>query len=244
MRENLSVVLIAHNEEKNIGKMIDGLLRSYGREILEIIVVDDASTDKTSFIVESRMSKNHKVKLIKRNPPCGVGRALRTGFANLDHKAEYVLTMDSDFIENVGEAQRLIHAIERKYDGVIGSRFIKGSRLVLYPLGKRIFNRIFHFVAKMTLRIKQKDLTNNFKLYKADIFRNLPWESNGYSMNAETGILPIVSGYCIGEVPISWVGRGRQMGKSKFRIFKEAWSYIRVILYARRYSQIINYDKK
>jgi len=233
MEENLSIILIAHNEECNIEQMVEGLLKNYDKEILELIVVDDVSTDKTPHIVESWMNRNRKVKLIKRTPPCGVGRALKTGFSNINPKADYVLTMDSDFTESIKDVRSLIRAIEEKgYDGVIGSRFIKESRLVNYPFLKRIMNRLFHFIVKALFRIKQNDLTNNFKLYKKHIFQNLSWKSDSYSMNAETGILPIIAGYRIGEVPVSWIGRDYSMGKSKFSIFRQGNGYIQVIFYA------------
>jgi glycosyltransferase involved in cell wall biosynthesis len=236
MKENLSIILIAHNEEQNIGQMIEGLLNYYEREILEIMVIDDCSTDETAHTVESWINRNPKVKLIKRTPPKGVGRALKAGFSNINPKADYVLTMDSDFIKSIVEVRFLISSIEEKgYDGVIGSRFIKGSRLIGYGITKRIMNRLFHFLVKALFNIKQHDLTNNFKLYKACIFRNLPWRSNDYAINAETGILPIISGYHIGEVPISWVERDSQMGKSKFNIDTAGYGYIMTIFYAWRF---------
>jgi len=236
MQKNLSVILIAHNEEQNIGNMIAGLLDNYEREILELIVVDDCSTDKTALIVETWMGRNPKVKLVKRAPPGGVGRALKTGFSNISPNADYVLTMDSDFISSIAEVRRLIKSMEATgFDGVIGSRFIKGSRLIRYGIAKRIANRLFHFLVKALFNIKQNDLTNNFKLYKADIFRNLPWRSNDYSINAETGILPIISGYRIAEVPVTWAERGPLMGKSKFNIHKVGYGYIMTIFYAWRF---------
>ena len=245
MEQNLSVILIAHNEEETVGTMIEGLLKNYEKEILELVVVDDASTDKTASIVESWMKRNPKVRLVKRTPPCGVGRALKTGFSHIHPKADFVLTMDSDFTESIGEVRMLIQAIEEKnYDGVIGSRFIRGSRLLNYPLLKKIMNRWFHFLVKKLFSIKQNDLTNNFKLYKSSVFRNLPWKSDDYSMNAETGILPILAGYRMGEVPVSWAGRNAQMGRSKFHLWKVGWSYIRVIAYAWQFLRLKKKEKK
>lgn len=239
MKQNLSVILIAHNEEENIGKMIDGLLEYYNDSIGELIVIDDASQDNTSSIVESWQAKNHKIKLVKRQPPCGAGRALKTGFATLSPDAEYVLTMDSDFVENIKEVRKLLEALEEKnYDGVIGSRFIKGSRRINYPFSKKVMNRMFHCIVRFVFRIKQRDLTNNFKLYRASIFRNLPWKSNGFSINAETGLLPIIAGFKIGEVPISWIGRNSDMGKSKFNMLKSGLGYINVIAYTWEFSRI------
>ncbi len=230
MKNNLSAVLIAHNEEGNIGRMIEGLLENYHDELLEIIVVSDSSTDRTSDIVRKWMARDNKVRLIEKGKPSGAGLALRAGFKNVSPKADYVLTMDSDFTENIKEVRSLIGAAEREgFDGAIGSRYMEGGKLVNYPLMKKIMNRGFHFIVKALFRIKQEDLTNNFKLYKAGIIRTLPWESDDFAINAETGIFPIVAGYNIAEVPVSWIQRGEGQGKSKFRLFKVGRSYIKVI---------------
>lgn len=234
IKESISVILIAHNEEDVIGRMVEGLLSTYNDKLMEIIVVDDSSTDNTSAIVESIAVKNNKIKLVKKGAPSGVGYAIKTGFNNVNPKAEYVLTMDSDFIHNIGEIGRLIEKMEGGgYDGVIGSRFTKGGRLVNYPFKKKMMNRLFHRIVGLLFGIKQKDLTNNFKLYKINIIRELPWRSGDFSMNAETGILPILAGYRVAEVPVSWIGRDEKMGKSKFRLFKVGLGYVKVILYAR-----------
>ena len=230
MKDNLSAVLIAHNEEENIGGMIEGLLRDYRGELLEIIVVNDSSTDRTSDIVRAWMGRDGKVRLVEKGPPSGAGTALKTGFRNVSPKADYVLTMDSDFIENIKEVKSLIEAAEGEgRDGAIGSRYMKGGRLVNYPLMKKIMNRSFHFIVRALFHIRQKDLTNNFKLYKVEIIRGLPWVSDDFAINAETGIFPIVAGYNIAEVPVSWIQRGEGQGKSKFRLFKVGRSYIKVI---------------
>jgi glycosyltransferase involved in cell wall biosynthesis len=235
MQENLSVILIAHNEEQSIGAMLEGLLAKYGREILEIIVVDDASADRTAAIADDWAKQNAKVRLIRRTPPCGVGRALKTGFSKIDPRAKYALTMDSDFVENIDQVRALIERMEQgACDGVIGSRFIEGGKVVRYPLLKRMMNRFFHAVVKAIFRVKQHDFTNNFKLYRADIFRSLPWRSNDFAMNAETGLLPVLSGYKLAEVPVVWVDRAPAMGKSKFGLLKHGGGYLRVILHAAR----------
>lgn len=230
---DISVVLIAHNEEKVIGAMIDRLLCGYDKRIMELIVVDDASSDSTARIVEAHSGVNKKVKLVKRARPCGVGRAIKTGFNSVDPKSRFVLTMDSDFIESVDDVKHLINEIENSgCDGVIGSRFVKGSCVKLYPKSKLIMNRLYHYLVSFLFHIKQKDLTNNFKFFKTEIVKNMPWRSNGFSINAETGILPIIHGYRIHEVPVSWIGRSANMGHSKFRLFSIGWVYIKVIPYA------------
>ncbi|MFA5143417.1 MAG: glycosyltransferase family 2 protein [Candidatus Omnitrophota bacterium] len=233
MKETLSVIAIAHNEEGVIGRVIDKILAGYRDKILELIIVDDVSTDRTAEIARSRMAREPKVKLVNRKPPCGVGRAVKTGFKNVDPRAAYVLTMDSDFVENMDDIGRMIERMERgDCDGVIGSRFIKGSRMEGYPLTKKIANRLFHYVVRLLFGIKQKDLSNNFKLYKREVIERIPWHSDDFAINAETGILPILAGYKVCEVPASWIGRDEGQGKSKFKLFKVGIGYVKVIPYA------------
>lgn len=229
MQNNISVVLIAHNEEANIARMVEGLIAFYDKKILEIVVVDDFSSDGTSAIVEGLHNQYKKVRLVRKGPPCGVGRALKTGFSSVDPKTDYILSMDSDFIACLPEVALLIDGIEQGYDGIIGSRFIKGGRLSGYPPLKRIANRGFHLVVKVLFNIDCKDLSNNFKLYKKELFQKLPYSSNNFAMNAETGILPIIYGYKIKEVPVSWVARDKTMGKSDFSVLKYGPSYTKII---------------
>jgi glycosyltransferase involved in cell wall biosynthesis len=215
--------------------MLEGMLSTYDQEILEVIVVDDASEDRTAETIREWAKRNSKVRLIQRTPPCGVGRALKSGFSNINPLARYALTMDCDFVENIDQVRGLLDAIEKQNcDGVIGSRFVEGGKVVGYPLLKRLMNRLFHFVVRTLFQIRQNDLTNNFKLYKTGIFKSMPWMSDGFAMNAETGIWPILFGYKLAEVPVVWVERRPDMGKSKFDIFKHGGAYIRVILHGLR----------
>lgn len=229
MKNNLSVVLIAHNEEANIRDMVLALMDTYGKEIFEIVVVDDNSTDRTAPIVMELQERYKNLRLVKRMPPCGVGRALKAGFSAVDPQADYVLTMDSDFIHNIDEVRKLIDEVEKGCDGVIGSRYTHGGKLINYPFFKKMMNRSFHLVLRIFCGIKACDVSNNFKLYRRRLFQELPYLSNDFAMNAETGILPIFFGYEIREVPVSWIGRTNEMGKSKFSILKYALSYFRVI---------------
>jgi len=225
----LSVILAARNEEENIPKLVSELLKTLNKYILEIIVVNDVSTDGTASIVKDLMKKYRKVKLINRLPPPGVGRAIRTGFANISKKCDWVLTMDSDFISNVPEIIPMLEQVGQN-DGVIGSRYMPKGKLVNYPFLKMVSNRIYHLLLRLMLGINQYDLTNNFKLYKREIITSIKWQSDDFAINAETGLFPILKGYKIVEVPVSWTQRS--YGKSHFKVFKLAPSYIKVFFRA------------
>lgn len=236
----ISIVIPAHNEENNLGKIVPALLKEHDNCIYEIIVVNDASSDRTKEVGEKLMKKYKKLKLVNRVPPCGVGRALRDGYKAVSKKSDWILSMDCDFLENIKEIKRLIKKAEQGYDGVLGSRYISKGKLVNYPFIKKVANRIYHVLVRSLLGINQKDLTNNFKLYKREIFETIEFKSNDFAINAETGILPIVKGYNLTEVPVSWIQR--TFDTSDFKVFKLAPSYLKVFF--RVFKEKLNPKKK
>lgn len=229
MKIKLAIVIPAHNEENNIKKLVETFLEIYPKEIYEIIIVDDNSTDRTGKIVDRLTKKNRKVKVVHRIPPNGVGLAIRDGIRKVNSEATHILTMDADFIDNIPDIKLFLEQIDN-YDGLVGSRYLLPNSLIRYPWAKKIANRAFHFLCKILLGIKQKDLTNNFKFYKKEIFDRIPLSSWNFSINAETGIYPIIYGYKIGEVPVKWIGRTESMGLSKFKLFSVGPYYLRVLL--------------
>jgi dolichol-phosphate mannosyltransferase len=224
---NISVILAARNEEENIKIIVPALLKSYDKDILEVIVVNDNSTDNTQGVTEELMEKYKKVKLINRTPPGGVGRALKEGFCAVDKKADYVLTMDSDFINNVPDVNVFIEKANQGYDVVIGSRYIPGGKLVNYPALKKFANRTYHFIVRHVMGIPHRDLTNNFKLFKTEVVKKIKWKSNDFAINAETGLFPYVRKYKMIEVPVAWIERS--YGRSHFKVLKLGPSYLKVM---------------
>ncbi|OGG13472.1 hypothetical protein A3D77_07910 [Candidatus Gottesmanbacteria bacterium RIFCSPHIGHO2_02_FULL_39_11] len=233
----LSVIIPARNEEAVIGKMIRMLLLVYGSYIHEMIVVDDGSTDTTPVILSKLAKQYKKVKVIRRKPPHGVGLALRAGLKAGSHNATHILTMDADFIRNVPDLEDFFSKI-RFYDGLIGSRYGEKNRLIRYPIVKKVCNRGFHFLINICYGIKRSDLTNNFKLYKKEVFDAITLKSDDYAINAETGLYPILLGYRIGEIPVTWFAREREMGQSKFQLLHVLPGYAAVLIRALDYSKI------
>lgn len=234
-RLKISLILPAHNEEKNIRSLTEQILKLCDKDIFEIIIVNDRSTDKTDEIANELSRKYRKVKVIHRKiTPYNknriqLGLAIRKGYKVA--KGDQVMSIDTDFAMSPTDVKRVIDKFkEGNYDVVIGSRFIQGSKLINYPFEKLISNRIYHFIFRLFLGIKVNDLSNNFKIMKTDIVKNIKWKSEGFSILAETGIMPAIRGYKICEVPIVW--KQREYGKSKFKVFSLAVSYIKIGLYA------------
>lgn len=223
-----SFVIPCHNEEMNIDRLVNSLVRFYGPYIHEIVIVNDNSTDRTAEVTREIARHEPRVKLVDRTPPNGVGRALRDGYAAATGR--YIFTMDSDFVQILPEFRDLFDVIAGGGDGAIGSRFSHDSLLINYPFAKIFCNRSFHILANLLLPIHVRDISNNLKLYKAEILKNIEIEQPHFAANVETGLKPLLAGYDVREVPISWIDRTIDMGSSSFRIAGVAPGYFRALI--------------
>lgn len=224
----VSIVVPCRNEEDNIPSLVENLLACYGDYIHEIILVDDNSRDHTAEIVTHLEKKDNRVRLIPREMPNGVGRALRDGYDAVT--GEYVLTMDCDFQHIIAEFTGLFDAVQEGADVAIGSRFSRDSVLLNYAFTKILANRGFHIIANLLLGKHFRDATNNLKFMKREVLDSIHLESNDFAANAETGLQPILLGYNVKEVPISWINRSVDMGFSSFNLFKTGPNYMRVLV--------------
>ncbi|MGI8731436.1 MAG: glycosyltransferase [Solirubrobacteraceae bacterium] len=223
-----SVVVPCHNEEMNVARLVDGLTRSYGDYISEIVLVNDNSTDATSEVAHAVSRREPRVRVVDREPPGGVGLALRDGYAAAT--GDLILSLDCDFELLIPELRDLYDAIADGHDGAVGSRFSHESVLINYPFAKILANRAFHVLVRRLLRRPVGDISNNLKLYRSDVFKELQITRPDFGANAETGLKPILAGRDIREVPISWIGRNDEQGVSSFGIARFAPSYFRALV--------------
>ena len=111
----------------------------------------------------------------------------------------------------------------------IGSRFSRESVLLNYAFTKILANRGFHILANLLLGKHFRDATNNLKLMRKEVLKNLVLEANDFAANAETGLQPILLDYNVKEVPISWINRSVDMGFSRFNLFNTGPNYFVVL---------------
>lgn len=223
----VSVVVPAHNEEANIQPLVDSLVAYYGDYLHEIVIVNDNSTDATADAIAEAARRDPRVKAVNRSKPNGVGRALRDGYRATTGR--YILSMDCDFVQILPELRGLFDAVADGHAGAIGSRFTHESVLINYPFTKMALNRLCHVLIKAFLLDNVRDISNNLKLYRADILRQLEIESPHFSANLETGLKPMLAGYDIAEVPVSWINRTPQMGSSTFHLKQVGSDYAKAL---------------
>jgi len=227
LRRAVSIVIPCHNEEMNLVPLVTRLRDLYGEYIHEIILVDDNSKDETRAVMRKLADDDHRIKPVFRSPPNGVGRALADGYRVVT--GQYVLSMDCDFQHLLPEIRDLFDAAAEGFDMVAGSRFSRHSVLLNYPFNKILANRGFHLLAHLVFFRHFRDMTNNLKLLRREVVESLRLHEPGFAVNAEIGFQPLLMGFTIKEVPISWINRTFDMGMSSFRLAGFGGGYGRVL---------------
>lgn len=195
--KEVSIIFPALNEEETIGKVIDEVpmeeMQGKGYRV-EIIVVDNGSTDKTREIAESKGAR------VITEPRRGKGRAIRTAFESVS--GDYVFMLDADFTYPATYIPRMLDLLEEGYDVVLGSR-LKGqledgamSRLNL------VGNHLLSFLANILYGTRISDLCTGCWGFRGEVAKSLKLDAIGFELEANMLIELAMKGYRIGETPI------------------------------------------
>jgi dolichol-phosphate mannosyltransferase len=197
--KKVSVVLPALNEEETIGKVIDEVpvadIAAMGYSV-EIVVVDNASTDGTADIAAAKGAR------VISEPKRGKGRAIRTAFAQVD--ADFVFMIDADYTYPSVHIPQMLKLLESGCDVVLGSR-LKGHR---DPGSIKRFNVIgnylLSFMASVLYMKRVSDLCTGFWGFRREVIDNLIIDAAGFELEANMLSQVARRGYRIGEVPIGY----------------------------------------
>lgn len=228
----LSVVVPAFNEEKGIGATIRTLrdwLEQHGGSY-EILVVDNASTDRTAERVEE-LADGDRVRLLRNERNRGKGYSMRRGM--LEAAGDLRLHCDADC---AGSLPSLPHMLEltRENDVVVGSRLADGAQVGRrQPLRRRIAGRSFQQLCRLVLREPTSDLYCGFKLWRSraaiDAYSRTRLE--GWTFDAEVLAMARALGYRIRETGIVWTDRD----DSRVRMGRILLPVVRELVAARRH---------
>jgi dolichol-phosphate mannosyltransferase len=225
-----SVVIPAHNEEGSIGETLDGIVRTLeaaGWADHEVLVVDDASSDTTSEIVQARAAADPRIRYYRSHYANGFGFAVRAGLENFT--GDVVAIMMADASDDPADLVLYLRLIDQGYDCAFGSRFAPGGRVVDYPRLKLVANRIVNFGIRLLFRHGYDDTTNAFKAYRREVIESVqPLVSNHYNLTVELPLKAIVRGHSYAVAPISW--RNRTTGESKLALREMGSRYTYIVL--------------
>lgn len=194
----------------------------------ELLIVDDGSPDGTAQIVKNLQNEfGKKLHLLERKGKLGLGTAYIAGFKYaIQHKFDYIFEMDCDFSHNPDDLVNLFNACAK--DGAdlsIGSRYVKGGKVVNWPIDRILMSYFASLYVRIVLWINIHDTTAGFKCYKRNVLEKINLDAIkfiGYAFQIEMKYKVKKAGFKIKEVPITFTDRTAGESKMSKGIFKEA----------------------
>jgi dolichyl-phosphate beta-glucosyltransferase len=202
-----SIVIPAYNESARLGATLQKVLayvQAQGWDA-EVIVVNDGSRDNTADIVRRYAEKNPAVRLVENPGNHGKGYSVRNGV--LHARGRIVLFSDADLSSPIGEAQKLLQALEAGADIAIGSRWLRAeTQTQRQPLYRQVFGRVFNLLLRLALGLQFKDTQCGFKAFKRPAIQSIfPLQKiERWGFDPEILFLARKFGFKVQEVSVAW----------------------------------------
>ena len=206
---SISIAIPAYNEEKRLPKTLDSILAYLAERDfspVEILVVDDGSTDGTAALVEAYGSRDSRIRLLRNPGNRGKGYSVRHGM--LEAKGDWVLFSDADLSAPIMDLDLLLAAAVKADAAVaIGSRAVDRSMVGVHQsLWREMSGRAFNLLMRMTNGLPFRDTQCGFKLYRRDAAQAVFSRQtlDGFSFDVEDLVIAKHLGLRTIEVAVHW----------------------------------------
>jgi len=210
----ISIIIPCYNEEHTILQVVKLVQKVLKKREHEIILVNDASTDKTKQIIKKISQNEDKVKVICHDVNSGKGAALRSGI-NIS-SGDIIIIQDADLEYDPSEYSKLLKPIEAgKADIVYGSRFKSGEAGRVLYYWHKVGNMFLTWLSNMFTNLNLTDMETCYKVFRKDVLAQITIEEDRFGFEPEitakiSKIRPRIRIY---EVGISYYGRTYEEGK-------------------------------
>jgi dolichol-phosphate mannosyltransferase len=212
--ERVAVLVPTYNERDSLPIVVRGVRQVSPR--VDVVVLDDASPDGTGEVADTLAAADPQIHVIHRVRKEGLGAAYLHGFHwALDQGYDAVVEMDADGSHRPEHLPQLLAAAEHA-DAVIGSRWVRGGKVINWPLYRKALSVGGNLYVKVLLGMPVNDATAGFRVYRTDALRVMGLSdvaSQGYCFQADLTWRAVRAGLCVVEVPITFVER--EVGTSK-----------------------------
>ena len=207
----LSLIVPAFNEERTIERVLNRIFE-FLPDVHEVLVIDDASVDRTPELSYEYANRDKRVKLFRHKTNLGKTAALQTGFAACT--GSIVVVQDADLEYDPREIPDLIGPIkEGAADVCLGSRFmVRRAGRVLY-FRHFLANKFLTLTSNLCTDLNLTDVETGYKAARAEIAKNMIIQSRGFGFEIEFVAKCKKIGARVYEVPISYYGRTYEEGK-------------------------------
>ena len=207
---SVTVVIPTLNEEDNIDPLLDQLARiSIKNCSLEILFVDDQSTDKTIQKIQQRQKCADNISVLQRHESPDLAKSIIEGVARCT--TDYIVVIDADLSHPVDKIPNLLEPLLLDtHDVAVGSRYVKDGGIANWPIHRRLLSWLGGLPARMLTDIK--DTTSGFFACKRSCFENISPDAKGYKILLEL-LAAGLDQFRATEIPI--VFTDRVQGQSK-----------------------------
>jgi len=219
------VIIPTYNEKENIEKIIRKVMSLQGD--FHVLIVDDGSPDGTASIVRSLQPQfADRVHLVERAGKQGLGTAYIYGFQwALGRGYGFIFEMDADFSHNPDDLLRLHKACSDGADVAVGSRYVRGGKVVNWPWDRIFISKGGAFYTRVITWMPVADPTAGFVCYRREVLETIPLEKVkfiGYAFQIEMKYRAWKLGFKLKEIPITFVDRREGTSKMTKGIVHEA----------------------
>jgi dolichol-phosphate mannosyltransferase len=209
----ISIVVPAYNEERTLERCVHRLLEiEIPGFAVEIIIVDDASTDGTATVAGALGTRHPQLRIIRHPVNQGKGAALHSGFAHAT--GDFVGIQDADLEYDPQDLKRLLAPlVDGKADVVIGSRFLSaGAHRVLY-FWHSVGNRVLTTLSNMLTDLNLTDMECCYKVFRRDVLQRLVLRERRFGFEPEVVAQIARLRLRVYEMGVSYAGRTYEEGK-------------------------------
>jgi dolichol-phosphate mannosyltransferase len=225
------VVLPTYNERENLENVVAGV-RQLGHDVL---IVDDASPDRTGEIADSLAASDPGVRVLHRPRKLGLGSAYEDAFRiGLADGSALFVEMDADGSHLPSNLDSIISAARSSGGLAIGSRYIEGGEVAGWPFYRWLLSWGANVYCRLLLGLPTHDCTSGYRCYTRDLLQHIGLDevvSQGYSFQIEMVYRARRKGYRIVETPIRFEDRVAGASKvSRGEVRRALWTVVRLRL--------------
>jgi dolichol-phosphate mannosyltransferase len=217
------VIIPTYNEVENVRLITERVRRAVPS--VDVLIADDNSPDGTGQVADELAAGDERVHVLHRPGKQGLGAAYVAGFGLARERGyDAVVEMDADGSHAPEELPRLLDAL-READAVIGSRWVRGGKVVNWPVHRLLLSRGGNLYTRLALGIPYRDATGGYRAYRMPLLEKIDIGSvlsQGYCFQVDLTRRAHGEGFRVVEVPITFAERERGASKMSSAIVREA----------------------